>query len=383
MPHRLPYLLLALQVHVVHRLTKTTQNNKIDIAASISSIHSRGGTNLSGGLFAGISQQQDGTGGTKPAEPAMQSDRGIADEIAPNSTLKRSGSARLDDSNDTIPSQTSPDSTHGGNNSAADADMDQGPVVQCVSAVFCFTDGAPNNGIVDAAAFAYAVKNLLCSGVGPPPKVHMFGFGGNHDAEMLRGIANAGNGTYFFIEHENSINTAFSDALGGLLTTCAQNIELHVAASAGSGAAVAKVHTGLQQRRDGAGMLITLPDLYAEEVKDIIVDFTLSVARGGADESAVEIACATLRYVSTTKGVRAAHTLPILLRRMRQPPRNMHAQPDIAVHRARIDAADCMRLAVKLADAGQAEAAREVRVKTAHLFDPCCLFLLCTPHSPK
>jgi hypothetical protein len=49
-------------------------------------------------------------------------------------------------------------------------------------------------------------------------QVHTFGFGPHHDSQLLSDIAEAGNGTYYYIEGEASIPEAFADALGGLLS---------------------------------------------------------------------------------------------------------------------------------------------------------------------
>lgn len=79
---------------------------------------------------------------------------------------------------------------------------------------------------------------------------------------MLEAIADAGNGTYYFIEQSENIPEAFADALGGLLSVCAQNIELRITPC--SGCMIKELHTGFPKRNDGDDTIITVPDLYAE-----------------------------------------------------------------------------------------------------------------------
>jgi hypothetical protein len=47
-------------------------------------------------------------------------------------------------------------------------------------------------------------------------------YGSDHSAQLLGSIAEAGSGTYYYIESEENIPTAFADALGGLLSVASQ-----------------------------------------------------------------------------------------------------------------------------------------------------------------
>jgi hypothetical protein len=73
--------------------------------------------------------------------------------------------------------------------------------------------------------------------------VSTFGFGSDHSASMLQGIAESGRGSYFYIESEATITSSFADALGGILTTVARGLRLSLNVSAG-----AKI-TKVQKRR--------------------------------------------------------------------------------------------------------------------------------------
>ena len=52
--------------------------------------------------------------------------------------------------------------------------------------------------------------------------VFTFGYGSEHDADLLLGIAEAGNGLFYYIDSEESIPESFCDCLGGLLSVAAQ-----------------------------------------------------------------------------------------------------------------------------------------------------------------
>ena len=52
--------------------------------------------------------------------------------------------------------------------------------------------------------------------------IFTFGYGGEHDADLLRGVAEAGNGLFYYIDNADSIPESFCDCLGGLLSVAAQ-----------------------------------------------------------------------------------------------------------------------------------------------------------------
>ena len=49
-----------------------------------------------------------------------------------------------------------------------------------------------------------------------------FGYGTEHDADLLHAVADAGNGLFYYIDNSDSIPESFCDCLGGLLSVAAQ-----------------------------------------------------------------------------------------------------------------------------------------------------------------
>merc|ERR1711907_210208 len=82
------------------------------------------------------------------------------------------------------------------------------------SAVLLFTDGHANRWITDNAQLNDCVRGGLAKHNSvAAPAVFTFGFGSDHDAEMLRGIADEGNGLYYYIENKEAIPGTFADCL--------------------------------------------------------------------------------------------------------------------------------------------------------------------------
>jgi hypothetical protein len=62
-------------------------------------------------------------------------------------------------------------------------------------------------------------------------RIHTFGFQRQHNDTLLRAVAAASDGLYTFIDGADNFALAFGDALGGLATTTAQNITVHLQAA--------------------------------------------------------------------------------------------------------------------------------------------------------
>ena len=87
----------------------------------------------------------------------------------------------------------------GGSESERDGSM--------VRSVFLLTDGHPTCGITDAAGIVSAVKEAHASTLDGQHavKVNTFGFGKDHDPDLLGRIAEEGGGTYYYIEKDDQV----------------------------------------------------------------------------------------------------------------------------------------------------------------------------------
>ena len=94
-----------------------------------------------------------------------------------------------------------------------------------VESVLLFTDGKANYGITNPKTLEKAARNTIMQ-IARNTNLFTFGYGTEHDANMLRTIAEAGNGLFYFIENQESIPESFCDCLGGLLSVAAQNLVL-------------------------------------------------------------------------------------------------------------------------------------------------------------
>jgi len=96
-----------------------------------------------------------------------------------------------------------------------------------VATVLLMTDGLANEGITDMNNLVAELKSRREKSANSA-SVFTFGFGKNHEENMLRAIAENAGGMYYFIENLDSIAESYGDCLGGLLSVVAQNIKLAI-----------------------------------------------------------------------------------------------------------------------------------------------------------
>ncbi|KAF3328117.1 von Willebrand factor type A domain-containing protein [Carex littledalei] len=103
--------------------------------------------------------------------------------------------------------------------------------------------------------------------------IHTFGFGSDHDSLAMHRIAEASGGTFSFIEDTSSIQDAFAQCIGGLLSVVAQ--ETHVTLeSANHGVKITGIKSGSYESRVENGGLngsIDVGDLYADEQRSFLL----------------------------------------------------------------------------------------------------------------
>lgn len=68
----------------------------------------------------------------------------------------------------------------------------------------------------------FILHRSMLTQIGRQTCVFTFGYGGEHDASMLRAIADAGSGLFYYIDNIDCIPDSFCDCLGGLLSVSAQ-----------------------------------------------------------------------------------------------------------------------------------------------------------------
>jgi hypothetical protein len=130
--------------------------------------------------------------------------------------------------------------------------------------VFLLTDGLANCGETTTQGIVELMKSKRAEGV----RVHTFGFGADHAADMLTELAKQGQGEYMFIE-DDKLGDSFAEALGGLASVVAQMVTLTVSNS--TDGEVPTFTTQLPVKKEGGSVEVDIDDMYSEERRDILV----------------------------------------------------------------------------------------------------------------
>jgi len=91
-----------------------------------------------------------------------------------------------------------------------------------IQSILLMTDGQATTGDLLPDVICANIKQLLAD-VKCPVTIHTFGYGGDHNEELLSKISQEGNGMYYYIENSDSIGKAYANCLGGIMTTVIQN----------------------------------------------------------------------------------------------------------------------------------------------------------------
>ena len=136
-----------------------------------------------------------------------------------------------------------------------------------VRSVLLLTDGHANRGVSSEDGILSLAKG--CLGLSKDISVNVMGYGSDHNADLLQKISqtSATAGSYYFIDTNENVSSAFGDCLGGLLSVSAQNIVMKVTGVPG----VEVKHERATKLADGSGWTVALGDMFAEESKDVVI----------------------------------------------------------------------------------------------------------------
>lgn len=177
-----------------------------------------------------------------------------------------------------------------------------------VRSIFLLTDGLANRGISHASGIVEVTKGCLTQTKddgSPPITIHCFGYGTDHDEKLLTDVSEATTGgSYYFVESDSNVATAFGDALGGILSVVAQNAVVNISVppflAAKLGVEIVAVHHERKIKRDDGSYTVTLGDFYAEESRDVLFDVKLATPEEG-DNTPIPHAQVFLSYMDTIK----------------------------------------------------------------------------------
>ncbi|EDQ88136.1 uncharacterized protein MONBRDRAFT_33043 [Monosiga brevicollis MX1] len=238
----------------------------------------------------------------------------------------------------------------------------RGATKGAVSSILLMTDGIANEGVRDKDDMCRALRGLM--GPAPDYTIYTFGYGKDHNENMLRQLSETGNGMYYFIESNDIIPESFGDCLGGLLSVFAQNIEVKLSAvhpeATIKRVCMQRAATLADDRRTAT---FTIGDIQSEEVKEVLFEVNLplvelhdAVAEAG---TATAYFRADVSYLNLSSSSFEKHAATFSTARPAEVPAVREANEAVTDAIARFVAVDGMEEARRLAEAGKFDAVRE------------------------
>lgn len=150
-----------------------------------------------------------------------------------------------------------------------------------VNRVLILTDGLANQGITGPAGLVDLARKGRARGI----STTTIGFGAGFDEDLLRAMADAGEGGAYYIEKPDQAGGIFEEELEGLLSLAAQN--LRVAVRPGADAHHMKVVHDYPSHAQGDELTVEVGDLYAREPRTLLLEILLGHDAGKSGEAQV------------------------------------------------------------------------------------------------
>jgi uncharacterized protein YegL len=232
-------------------------------------------------------------------------------------------------------------------------------------AVMLFTDGLANNGITETSELVRAVSGGFHS-FQISACCYTFGFGVEHNEDMLRAISDSTRAQYYYIQSVDDISTSFADCLGGLVSVVAQNATLLVEGV--NGTRIDKVLGHYKVIQMTSSTVIDLGDLYSQDEKDLLFEICVAKAPFALTEASPVLE-ATLRYFSVANARMEEVSSTLEMLRPTHTPDTQSVNLELDEQRNRIRVAQSMEAAVRAADSGRVDEGRDILMKCKEIVE--------------
>uniref|UniRef100_J3LJV7 VWFA domain-containing protein n=1 Tax=Oryza brachyantha TaxID=4533 RepID=J3LJV7_ORYBR len=155
-----------------------------------------------------------------------------------------------------------------------------------VCSIILLSDGQDTHTFLssDEAEINYStfVPPSILPGTGHHVQIHTFGFGTDHDSAAMHAIAEISNGTFSFIDAEGSIQDAFAQCIGGLLSVVVKDMRLCIKCI-DEGVSLTSIKSGSyasQVARNERSGSVDIGDLYADEERGFLITLHVPAAQG-------------------------------------------------------------------------------------------------------
>ena len=222
-----------------------------------------------------------------------------------------------------------------------------------VKSILLLTDGLANIGITSTKEMIQILQGTLHKDV----TLFTFGYGPDHNVDMLRQMSEASRGMYYFVKDIDGVSLAFADCLGGLLSVVAQNIKLDVKAINGCEIVSFKTKKEINTIKEKEHYEVEVGDIYAEEERDVLVIIKLPQVKGDRKAGFDVIQC-TITYANVLSSSLVRKVSQLTIGRFDDLPSPRVPNSHVLCQKHRILTAETIDEAIKAADIGKIQHGR-------------------------
>ena len=197
--------------------------------------------------------------------------------------------------------------------------------------------------------------------------IHTFGFGRDHDPELMTSIADLTDGNFFFIDKLDEVDEAFVESLGALQTSVAENAQFFIKPEQSEylqGVEIVKAYGDESMwKQEGQVFITKSPSLITGRQKDFVLELKIpKVAKPGNIQGKVKVAsCQVILSLADGKQVIKNANLKIYL--IPEDAKDFNSEEDnkeVMKNYYRVKGAMLMQDAGSKADQGEYEEAKQI-----------------------
>lgn len=219
-----------------------------------------------------------------------------------------------------------------------------------VCAILLLTDGQDHSCRAHLPQLLQRASKMGCG-------IYPFGFGKDHDSVLLRELSERAKTPFTYIEETSAIKEAFAGVVGGLSSIVAQQVQVTLRCHA----RLKEVNTPFEVlRHSDQTATVTIPDIFAEERRDILVE--LEVPADSVAEETVLLE-ASAQYVAVREAAEVRVQTPVVamsVQRVDEPQPEQEPDEEVFEQRQRWEVTSVMEEASRRSDQGDFEEARQL-----------------------
>jgi len=167
-----------------------------------------------------------------------------------------------------------------------------------VTSIFLLSDGLDDGAQqkVRATLSKYHIPNDIT--------INTFGFGSDHDPQLMNDIADIRDGNFYFVEKLDTVDEAFVDCLGGLLSSIGQNVTIKISPEQSDilqGVEIVKAYGEASMwTRDGNMFITKMSNIISGRQKDFVLGLSIPANRKELldDEKNIRVASAEADFIA-------------------------------------------------------------------------------------